>query len=71
MQYVEVNVWEIRSRNTWGTQSESNLSDTKSYEGEGNTVQCHSLWEMKGLGNIYKNDLREVKMMLKDQSPNL
>ena len=38
----------------------------RSYEGGGNTVQCYSLWEMKGLSNISKNDIGEVKMVLEE-----
>jgi len=38
----------------------------RSYEGGWNTVQCYSLWEMKGLSNISKNDLGEVKMALEE-----
>jgi hypothetical protein len=49
-----------------GTQSESNWSDMRSYEGGGNVVQYYSVWEMKGLSNIIKNHLGEVKMALEE-----
>ena len=50
----------------WGRTQyvEVNVQGTRSYEGGGNTVQCYSLWEMKGLSNISKNDFGEVKMAL-------
>jgi hypothetical protein len=37
-----------------------------SYEGDGNVVQCNSVCEMKGISNIIKNDLGEVKMALEE-----
>ena len=33
------------------------------YEGGGNMVHCYSLWKMKGPNNIFKNNLRKVKMV--------